>query len=147
METQTRLTFFARGVPAPKGSAKTIFNKKLGRNMTFQTNAPKQKEWADGVRAAYTMANGNMEDGPKRISLRFLMPRPKYHYDSRGAIRPKYLNAPHTVKPDMDKLIRTVFDALDGLCYDGDQKVCRMGEVSKEYAFGNPGAVIVIESV
>lgn len=141
------ITFFAQGVPVPKGSTKAFHHKDTGRIINVQTNAGKQKTWVNSIRKAALSAGTLAGSEARKVSVRFFLPRPKYHYSSRGAVKPQYLLALPKTKPDVDKLLRCVLDALDGVYYDGDQVVVSADMLRKEYAFGNPGALITVEAV
>lgn len=58
-------------------------------------------------------------DGPLRLSMIFVLPRPqKLQKKSSPADR-----IPHTVKPDADNLQKSVMDALSGLLFQDDRQV------------------------
>lgn len=49
----------------------------------------------------------------------------------------------HTVKPDLDNLVKLVFDALNKRVFRDDSQITEM-RVSKEYTFGRPSVNIQI---
>ena len=78
--------------------------------------------------------------GPVRIGVRFYMPQPQSRRKERWPV----------VKPDLDKLVRSVLDALKGVAYEDDSQVVSFGPVlEKVYALpGEPtGAMIYVEPV
>ena len=83
---------------------------------------------------------------PVHIKLTFEMPRPKSHYGTgrnAGKLKP---SAPeeHTSKPDLDNLIKFVFDCLNGLAWVDDTQVIGMS-AEKIYALdGEPKTIIGI---
>lgn len=78
-----------------------------------------------------------------RVSLRFLLPRPKGHYTGKGVLRASSPAYP-TNKMDCDNLAKAVLDALTQIgMWQDDGQVVRL-EVAKEYATTTPGAVIEI---
>ncbi len=142
------ITFFVPGVPVPKGSAKGFYNKHLGRVMIVQTNADKQKPWASMIAVYAQQAMQNYEGqykgmfvGPVSLACTFQMPRPKAHSNSKG-LKP---NAPshHTSKPDLDKLLRCILDALTAVVYEDDSQVAFVN-CAKLYA-SRPGVTITVK--
>ena len=78
---------------------------------------------------------------PVSLSLAFLMPRPKSHFNSKGVLKasaPAY----YPRKPDADNLAKAVMDCLTqlGVWEDDDQVVIL--KVSKHYANGASGCGI-----
>ena len=133
-------TFFVPGIPVPKGSAKAFMRKGMRFPVVIQDNADKQKPWASiiGVTAAGVIAQPTTQ--PVKLEVAFWMPRPKAHLGKAGVKD----NAPfrHTKKPDLDKLLRCVKDALTGIAWIDDSQVCDV-VCSKNYAI-SPGAGITI---
>jgi len=84
-------------------------------------------------------------DGPSRAaigikSITFYMPIPKSGYTSYigddGKRKRRKVNPGdfHTSKPDIDNLIKGVFDALNGIVWVDDGQVCHIGEQKKIYS-------------
>jgi len=114
----TAIQFFVHGLPVPQGSKKVI-----GRNVIEMADA-RLRSWRQDVAstAKSVMAQEGAEAGiePVDVRLMFFLPRPQGHYGSgRNANRLKP-SAPATpaVHPDLDKLVRSVLDALTGVCFD-----------------------------
>lgn len=118
-------TFQVFGVPAPQGS-KTVFN---GRAIegSSKTGRAKHKTWrADVAWAARAAWTGQPAiDQPCHITINFVLPRPN---SARKA------DTWQAKKPDIDKLARTVLDALSeaGVLVD-DARVARL-EATKRLA-------------
>ena len=72
---------------------------------------------------------------PFRCSLEFCFARPKSHYLKSGRLR-KGARALATGRPDVDNLIKFVFDALNGV-YFVDDAQCVQVAASKAYAQHN----------
>lgn len=129
------IEFFVPGIPIPKGSAKAFVVK--GRAIVTQDNGAKQKPWASSISytAMQEMKFQKPVSGPISISLTFFMPRPKGHYGSGKNSEVVKASAPnsHTSKPDLDKLIRCVKDALTGVVWNDDSQVCEITETRKQY--------------
>ncbi len=73
-------------------------------------------------------------DGPVAMTVTFIMPRPR-------SIRWKKRPMPrcwHTKRPDADNMLKAVKDALNGIAYTDDSRVCKV-EVTKRYASGDEG--------
>ena len=78
---------------------------------------------------------------PLRLEISFLMPRPKYHYNSRGQLKTT-APARHTVKPDTTKMLRAAEDALTSILWHDDGQVAEQ-RIAKLYA-DQPGAIIEV---
>jgi Holliday junction resolvase RusA-like endonuclease len=126
------------GLPVPQGSMKTwIHNGK-----PIITSASKGlKEWRRLVADQASTAMQGRAPIPKEthavsIALIFFLPRPASALKSQ--------RAPRTA-PDIDKLVRAVFDALTGVAYEDDSQVIHLVS-SKEYADARaaraPGVII-----
>jgi len=141
------LEFFAAGTPIPKGSAKAFINKKTGAAIITQDNGDKQKPWASIISYTAQQAGARVQDGPMSILITLQMPRLKSHFGTCQNATKLKDGAPvhHTSKPDLDKLIRCVKDALTGVAWHDDSQVSKVGAI-KIYADA-PGAVIRIERI
>lgn len=126
-------TLFVPGVPVPKGSARAFYNRKLGRSLVVQTNADKQKPWASMVSLIAQEAGLTPVSDGCRLMITFFMPRPKMHWKANGYLKTAAQNVPHTKKPDLDKLVRCILDALTGVAYADDSQVVAV-DAGKVYA-------------
>lgn len=104
------ITFTVPGAPVPQGSMRHI-----GHGRMISDN-PKLKAWRTTVNQVFVYQHRCSKiEGPVEVRAVFVMPRPKSHYGTgrnTSRIKDAYLDIPHVVKPDGDKLIRAVFDAL-----------------------------------
>lgn len=122
--------FEVRGMPQPKGSMRgfAFFDKKLGKYraaVTAGNNAKGTKEWAADVRCA-AKANAPKEgpwDGPISLKLVFTLQPPKSLPKTKVSYAIK--------KPDADKLVRNVQDALTKVIYRDDAQVVEMWVVKR----------------
>jgi len=115
------------GVAAPQGSKRHV-----GRGrMIESSNAV--GPWRDRIAAeaqAWCLQHPDFAplDEPIQIDLVFELPRP--------ATSPKRVLYP-AKKPDLDKLVRAVLDALTGIIYADDARVVALS-ATKRYAKGAP---------
>lgn len=131
----------AYGKPQPKGSVSAFYNKALHRMQRFDSNRG-GKAWREQVKEAFVAATGWEEGAPPAndrdvaiaMHVVFWLPKPK---------KPKYREA--LAKPDLDKLLRGVLDALLGLAYVDDAQVKSI-TTFKTYAGDGeePGALIIV---
>jgi Holliday junction resolvase RusA-like endonuclease len=127
------ITFFVEGEPAPQGS-KTGFVKN-GRVIMIEASK-KVKPWREAVvtetmkHVACTMTE------PVEIALAFYLPKPK-------SVKRKF----PSVKPDLDKLIRSTFDGLTtGGLYTDDALVIAVS-ASKEYSTDKIGCQVTASEI
>lgn len=137
------LSFRVYGLPRPGGSKKAFYIKKLGRSVVVDSSKH-IKTWKGEVKdAALKVAPETPYDEPLRVSVTFLMPRPKAHFRTgkhEGELKPetpKY----HTKMPDALKLMRGTEDALTGIIWKDDSRIYRE-IIEKVYTEDRPGAVI-----
>lgn len=128
------LTFFVPGIPQTKGSARA-FMRKGARHPVITNDNPKNKGWAKTVtsEAHRVMRQHGLQptDRPVFLKLTFYVPRPKRVRENR---------APSTTRPDIDKMGRSVLDAMEGVFYRNDAQVSVL-HASKFY--GGPVGVYV----
>lgn len=106
---------FVPGTPIPQGSARAFVVK--GRAVVTGANA-KTNPWRADIAAHVRSAIGPsiaIPEGPVAVHLGFVMPRRKSE--------PKRVTPAHIRKPDLDKLVRAVLDAITGLAFADDSQV------------------------
>lgn len=136
------ISFSVPGTPAPQGSKTYLGNGRMVES------SKRVKPWRADIRAA-ALANFKQPfTGPIRLDLAFVMPRPKSHYGTGRNVNKIKPSAPvlHTQKPDLDKLIRAVGDALTGVAYHDDSQVVG-GSHIKRWTYGvgdRPGVHIAV---
>jgi Holliday junction resolvase RusA-like endonuclease len=142
------LTIDVIGIPAPKGSSRAMVRGGFAVNVPSGSNVGRDKlrGWnAEVIHQATQAMNGAFPTCNTAVSMdvRFRFPRPKGHFTKRG-LREK---APqdHAVKPDLDKLIRSTWDAMAGIVFDDDSRISRV-TASKVYCNpgDEPGATIIV---
>lgn len=135
------IAFTVAGVPAPQGS-------KTRTRWGVREDNPATKPWRSAVAWEATVAMQKQEPltGPLELVVAFYFPRPKSHYGTgKNADRLKD-TAPTwcATKPDTDKLIRAVGDAITGIvCRDDSQIV----GVTAWKLYGTPSAEITVRPV
>ena len=128
------MTIIVHGTPAPQGSKRHV-----GRGVMVESSN-KVKPWREAVKwAAIEALVGRGLDGPVTVEVDFYFVHPK-----TGKRRPT-----HSVKPDIDKLLRSTFDALtDAGAFEDDSRIVSV-QARKHYATQySPvpaGAVIRVE--
>lgn len=127
----TPIRFFVPGLPAPQGSHRHVG----GGRLIESSN--KVKPWRTAVaRTAREYIDRPLE-GPVEVHVEFNMPRPKAWGRKR--------DDPMTVRPDLDKLLRAVDDALTGVAFRDDSQVTRLIGHKRRAPHGAPtGALITI---
>lgn len=136
-----RIEFFVEGEPYPQGS-KTAINIG-GKCRVIESKGKgtaKHKKWRKLVNdkcGDMARVEGIVPlDGPIKVELKFYLPKPPS--------RPK-TNWLVYVKPDIDKLCRSVLDSITGVYIVEDSRVSVL-TASKEYAIDRPNGVhIVVE--
>lgn len=132
------LRFFVAGKPVPQGSKKHV-----GNNRMVEMGVGLEP-WRESIRWAAMQAGRvgpvglvRYSDGPMMVDLEFVMPRPMS--------TPKTKPTPPAVKrPDLDKLIRAVLDALSSAgTWKDDSQVVQIS-ASKRIAETNEAAGVHI---
>ena len=136
---------FVEGHPEHQGNLVPIGR---GRPGVRDKNAKHLHPWRDHValrvREAY---GGHPLDQPLELDVTFYFDRPASHYGSgRNATQLKR-SAPavyRTTRPDIDKLLRAILDALTGVVWSDDSRVVQ-AKASKRWNDGRPeGATIIV---
>jgi Holliday junction resolvase RusA-like endonuclease len=134
-DTGESAVFFAPGKPETKGSAKAFMPK--GARFPVVTNDnPRAKSWAGVVALAAreAMQGRAVARTPVLLCVSFYMPRPRSHYGTGKNAATLKPGAPvrHETRPDLDKMLRCVKDAITGVVYADDGLVWKV-EASKHY--------------
>jgi Holliday junction resolvase RusA-like endonuclease len=124
------LTFTVYGVAQPKGNMRAFI--KRGMKFPIVTDSNRNaKSWAQLVAegasrelAGRTIAR--LQEGALRVSAEFSLPRPK-KYQRRGVA------VAHLTAPDLDKLLRSVLDAMSEVVYLDDAQIVEV-VAAKRYA-------------
>lgn len=123
--------FFVQGIPAPQGSKTHV-----GRGRLIESSralAPWRRTVAHAAREHITRPL----EGPIELHVDFHMPRPKAWGRKR--------DDPMVQRPDLDKLLRAVDDALTGVAFRDDSQVTRLIGYKRRASHNAPtGALITI---
>lgn len=115
------ICFTVYGTPVPQGSTRAFIPKGWTRPVITAANA-KTKPWRQEVAAA-AMAVMDRDDymasRPQavRVECQFYFAKPK------AAPKDALFK---TTKPDLDKLSRSLLDALTGICFEDDSQVTQL---------------------
>ena len=119
------IKFFVHGIPKPKARARVT---KKGHAYTPDTTA----SWEQSVLIqALEHKPDHPWDEPIGVGLEFNLPRPKSLSKKRQW---------PSVKPDLDNLAKSILDALNGVYYTDDGRICEV-VLRKKYS-PNPGVEI-----
>lgn len=142
----TEVSFTVAGIPAPQGS-KSPWGSEANPN-----TKPWRAAVAADARAAMTYhdadgTSGYLEPiaGPVVLYVTFTFPRPKSHYRTGRHAHELKPSAPAycATKPDLDKLLRAIGDAITGIVVRDDSQIV---EIVASKWYGAPSAVVTVES-
>lgn len=127
------MVFFVPGIPVQQGSKRHV-----GNGIMVEDAKEKLMPWRDSITYAAREASTECLTGPVSVSLTFYFPRPKSHYRANGQLKdtaPRYKSS----RPDLDKLIRAVLDAMTaaGVWRDDSQ----VAALHANKAYGEPREV------
>ena len=124
--------------PIPKGSISVYGQRRYAFVGSGAIKKLSREIAKKAIEAGVTIASGAV-----KVRVWFYFQRPKSHYTSKGLLR-KGAPREHTKKPDTDKLVRLVLDALTGVAYHDDSQV--VDEHGKKYYADHNELYIMIES-
>lgn len=121
----TAVTFAVRGLPQAQGSSRAFIAG--GRaHIATEGNRPGSPlgAWRTAIATEARAAIGSQPalEGPVSVSCDFVMRRPRSHYRANGELK---ASAPPwcASKPDADKLLRALLDAITGVVIRDDAQV------------------------
>lgn len=137
MRSRTEVRVWVPGRPSPQGSKRPVGRRRNGSTILIESSK-QLKPWRESVRDLLLIAApGTVLAGAVRAELSFVLPRPK-----RLAGRP---TPPHLGKPDLDKLIRGVCDAITFAGTWADDSAVTEVIGRKRYAEDSEGPGVLIE--
>jgi Holliday junction resolvase RusA-like endonuclease len=124
------------GTPVPKARPRGFKTKK--GNIAFYT--PKHsKDFEYEVRRHAEEKFKAPMTCPVRLSVTFLLPRPKRLYWKTKAMP----RVAHTSRPDIDNLVKSCTDGLNGIAYIDDAQITELKAI-KRYHSGDEGPRTII---
>jgi hypothetical protein len=153
------VSFTVRGVPVPQGSKRALVHRSTGRAVVIEQGGQRHKDWRADVKAAAGRAMVHLLDGqyigpdgcirllqgPVGVSICFTVPKPKSAPKTRRTWPDK--------RPDLDKLVRAVLDAITGEVIADDAQVVQLlagksypGEQMPNWSAGldSPGVAVMV---
>ena len=118
------ISFTVPGVAQPAGSKRAFAHKTTGRIVVVD-DAKGSRRWkSDVAKVARNHVRAPL-DGPVKLEVLFVMPRPKSHFGTgrNACVLKSSAPAWPAVKPDTTKLLRAVEDALNGVIWRDDAQV------------------------
>ena len=127
-----------RGMPTPQGSMRAFVR---GGKPIITTTSRGLKGWRDLVAFAANAAAQDqdaemVEKGAVHLDIMFFLPKPKSEPKTRRTWPDR--------RPDLDKLVRAVLDALTGVAYRDDGQVVSL-MATKDW--GTPGVEIHVSTI
>jgi len=124
------LSFVVLGEPTPEGSTRAYYIKALDRTVTTHQNKKSLEAWRNRVATEAQRALEGREwkcdsASAYSVSVDFVLSRP--------ASVPEHRRIHPTVKPDIDKLVRAINDALTSILFVDDCQVVSM-TMTKDYS-------------
>jgi Holliday junction resolvase RusA-like endonuclease len=143
-----KIEFEVKGLPVTQGSLRAYSNPHTGRAVVVHAAPQPLRNWRNAVasQASDAMKGRPPVRGAVRLQLEFWLPRPQGHY---GTGRNKWLLKPSapmnpTKKPDLDKLMRAVLDALKGIAWADDALVTEV-KAAKRFTDANEAPYLWVE--
>jgi len=127
----------------PGNPISQIRMKYSGRNGIGRIYDPREKQKREIKKIVNNYFNGDLFIHP-RISFVFHMPIPS-SIPKRLLLLYQSGLLKHEKKPDIDNLVKLYLDCIDGICFEGDQKVS-LGDSVKLY-HPHPKTIIIIDEM
>lgn len=131
------IEFFVPGKAAPGGSKRgfTYERKTGGVGVRMVDMGKGNAEWKAlaALTARVAMADRTPMTGPLVLSVTFIRARPSYQFNTKGLIKPGYVDSQPTMAPDATKLLRALEDGMTPIVWNDDAQVVEQ-HVRKRYA-------------
>lgn len=127
-------TVTVAGRPVPQGSLRPIAT---GKGKVVVPQSRGVLTYRNDVRAAW--GDPSPHHGAVEVEVDFVFKRPKSHYKGE-ALRQEFVGAKYTSRPDIDKLVRSVLDALTDWAYVDDSQVV---EVRTRKVYGTQEMAVI----
>jgi crossover junction endodeoxyribonuclease RusA len=133
------MKFTVYGQPIPQGSMRA-FMPKRGKFPIVTADNAKTKPWRQEIAGVAHAENAEAYLAPSRTGIPFRVAI-DFFFDRPVSLKKSIVDK--VTKPDLDKLARSVLDALTGICFHDDSQVVDL-HVTKN--FGSPArAEITVE--
>ena len=134
------VTFMVDAVPIPKGRPRF---RSMGKFVQTYTDS-KTRDFEALIAEHAKIAMGDMEplETPLSVFLHFSLPIPA---SATKKVREALLATPHTKKPDIDNLCKSVLDGMAGIVFKNDGQIASLHakKVYADYGFIN---VLIMEN-
>ncbi len=119
--------FTVIGLPVTQGSMKALMSKSTRKPIVVADHETELRGWRRWVawEARKAMGARHPFQGPVKLSVRFVLPRPKSVTRELPCVR-----------PDLSKMLRAIEDAMTSIVYRDDSLICEYGPTGKIY--GSP---------
>lgn len=142
-----KIAIKVHGTPAPQGSKRHVGGGRMVES------SKKVKPWREAVETAaqaavHALPHFQTFTGPVRVRVDFTIERPRSHFRSGRFAKLVKDTAPDyvSVKPDIDKLLRSTFDALSTAGVWKDDNLAAIVTTTKTYGVAS-GAYITLEEI
>lgn len=145
------IEFFALGDPAPKPAPRAVVTKggrarmyKPGGRVRRWETCVREWAWDAMERQSYVCFLPKHE---LESMLLFGLVRPGSHYTPKGRLKKSAPMLPNR-KPDLDNLVKSTMDALEGICFDNDSRIVRR-DAAMVYADRGqpPGCYVMLKQI
>lgn len=128
--------FYVDTTPIPKGRPRF---RSMGKFVTTYTDS-KTRSFEELIAEHAKEAMGDMEplETPLSVFLHFTLPIPA---SASKKVKEALLNAPHTKKPDIDNLCKSVLDGMANIVFKNDGQISSLHATKK---YGNTGFINVL---
>lgn len=110
-----------------------------GNGHTYTPTKTKNFEKLVGMK--YKAAGGEIFEGPVSVTIAvWYQVRPSWPKYKRTAM----IGQPHTSKPDLDNVIKSILDGLNGSAWEDDAQVSKV-RAAKHWYDGEPMTIVIVE--
>ena len=107
---------FIKTVPIPKGRPRFYGGHAVTPEKTRKYEKLIRDSWEHGL----------VDSEHIYVDMLFKMPIPQSYSKKKQAA---LVDAPHAKKPDLDNLVKAVLDALNGVAFEDDSRICSISAV------------------
>ncbi len=140
-------TFTIYGIPQTQGSMRAFIPKGWTRPVVTHEKGKELRLWQNAIASEAARVRGGSVPLERAVSVRatFVLPRPKSAPKELHTARQQTLYGWPVRRPDLDKLVRAILDALTGVLFRDDGQVVQLW-AQKVYG-EQPGVVVEVEEV